>query len=265
MQTTSPDSTPFFTICTVCYNAADVITPCIDSIRALHPAASFEYLVIDGASTDTTLKVVKAATADFDASVPVRIVSEPDGGIYDAMNKGIAHAHGRYIIFMNADDTIAPTALSDATHLLADKDPNFACLAGAIQIKTPSGRTYVRKPNPATLTETVPLTMITGHQSMFVSVELARRVGGFSTKYKIAGDYDFFLHTLKAKASWFTSDEIYSEFVLGGASYSLIETARDYRRVRIAHGINPLLGWALYAKNVGASLVERVLLRTKSR
>ena len=97
---------PLFSIITVTFNAAAVIGPTLESV-ARQQCDDFEYLVIDGASTDDTVARVNAA-----AIAGTRVLSEKDRGLYDAMNKGIGLARGRYLIFLNAGDAFAaPNAL----------------------------------------------------------------------------------------------------------------------------------------------------------
>ena len=92
-------TTPLLTIITICYNAEATIAPTLRSL-AEQSDQSFEYLVIDGASQDKTLSLVQTL-------YPRAIVhSEPDHGLYDAMNKGLRQAHGTYIWYLNAGDTL---------------------------------------------------------------------------------------------------------------------------------------------------------------
>ena len=96
-----------FSIITVTYNAEQVLPPTLKSVNE-QSFRDFEYLVIDGASTDATLQLVN------DAAITGTVVwSEPDKGLYDAMNKAIDRARGQYLIFLNAGDAFAsPEALA---------------------------------------------------------------------------------------------------------------------------------------------------------
>ena len=87
-----------FTIVTVCFNCEQLIERTIQSVLSQNPDL-FEYIIIDGKSKDRTLDVINQYRDRID-----KVVSEPDKGIYDAMNKGIALATGKYINFMNAGD-----------------------------------------------------------------------------------------------------------------------------------------------------------------
>lgn len=96
-----------FSIITVCHNAARTIAPTLRSIQE-QTWTDFEYIVKDGASSDGTQQAV------IDSGIPgLRFISEPDSGIYDAMNHAMSMAKGEYLIFLNAGDSFAsPDTLS---------------------------------------------------------------------------------------------------------------------------------------------------------
>lgn len=98
-----------FSIVTITYNAADVLQRTLDSV-AMQTYGAIEHVIVDGASTDSTVAMARRyaeATAMHHAGRTVRIVSEPDSGLYDAMNKGLAMARGTYVCFLNAGDALA--------------------------------------------------------------------------------------------------------------------------------------------------------------
>lgn len=101
MMTKQSDIIPWPTVSvvTVCRNALPLLRKTVESVVS-QTFPDIEYVVIDGSSTDGTLEYVKSLGNKVDV-----FISEPDNGIYDAMNKGIAHSHGEWIIFMNAGDT----------------------------------------------------------------------------------------------------------------------------------------------------------------
>lgn len=113
-------SQPLVTVITVVYNGAEHIARTIESVLVQdHP--SVEYIVIDGQSTDATMEIVQSYGRDID-----RVVSEPDQGVYDAMNKGVALASGTYLLMMNCGDVFAsPSALSSALREAAGADVLF--------------------------------------------------------------------------------------------------------------------------------------------
>ena len=95
-------------IVTVCFNSADTIEDTIRSVRE-QEYEHIEHVIVDGGSTDGTLDIVKKYNGRIK-----KFISEPDGGIYDAMNKGLRLAQGEVVAFLNADDVYAsPTVISD--------------------------------------------------------------------------------------------------------------------------------------------------------
>lgn len=108
--------TPRVTVVTVCHNSATSIEPTLQSVLAQN-YADLEYVVIDGASTDGTLEILRRYAGRIAA-----LVSEPDRGVYDAMNKGIRLAHGEYLLFMNAGDVFAASDVLSAAAAQADAD-----------------------------------------------------------------------------------------------------------------------------------------------
>ena len=96
-------ASPLFTIITATFNAADTIARTIESVDS-QLCRDYEHLIIDGTSSDNTLAIAEATVN------PLRkIYSEPDKGLYDAMNKGISKAVGKYLIFLNAGDKFHST------------------------------------------------------------------------------------------------------------------------------------------------------------
>ena len=87
-------------IITVCFNSSKTIEETIQTVAG-QTYSDIEYIVIDGGSTDDTLSILKNYTNIIDI-----MVSEPDDGLYDAMNKGIAISSGEYIMFLNSDDVL---------------------------------------------------------------------------------------------------------------------------------------------------------------
>lgn len=173
-------------IVTVAYNAAATILDTLRSVeRQSHP--DIEHLVIDGASQDGT-----AALVAREGRRVAHLVSERDGGLYDAMNKGLWLAGGEIVAFLNADDWYADEEVvarvvgrfaADTDLVYGDLDivesqPPFRVLRAWRD--APHGRgAFLAGWHPA-------------HPSTFMRTELLRRVGGFDTRYRIAADYAMF-------------------------------------------------------------------------
>ena len=171
-------------VVTVCYNAVDCIEQTMLSVldQTYH---DIEYIIIDGGSTDGTVDIIKKY-----ADRLAYWISEPDKGIYDAMNKGIAVATGDYINFMNAGDTFRDQS-SIYTYVDVIK-PESEIIYGDVIIKYHSQFQY-RKPLWLDhLSECLPFC----HQSVIVKTGLLRD-RQFDTSYRILGDYDFFYSCYK--------------------------------------------------------------------
>ena len=171
-------------VVTVCYTAVDCIEQTMLSVldQTYH---DIEYIIIDGGSTDGTVDIIKKY-----ADRLAYWISEPDKGIYDAMNKGIAVATGDYINFMNAGDTFRDQS-SIYTYVDVIK-PESEIIYGDVIIKYHSRFQY-RKPLLLDhLTECLPFC----HQSVIVKTGLLRD-RQFDTSYRILGDYDFFYSCYK--------------------------------------------------------------------
>lgn len=174
-----------FSIVTVCRNAADVIAGAIESV-AMQRYPDIEYLVIDGASTDGTREIVQAHARHVD-----RFVSEPDGGIYAAMNKGLRLARGEVVHFLNADDRLHdPDVLADVAAFLEQTDVDVAY--GDILLALP-GRSPVRVRYPPVPTRTFLGRRTLCHQALFARRRAFAAAGGFDERFTLVADYAWIL------------------------------------------------------------------------
>ena len=110
-----------FSVVTITYNAAQVLQPTLDSVL-MQDYPHVEHLIIDGASTDNTVAIAEAyrkQSGEAENGHTVRIQSEPDNGLYDAMNKGLQLATGDYVVFLNAGDRFPAADTLDRVVLAA--------------------------------------------------------------------------------------------------------------------------------------------------
>lgn len=173
---------PIITVVTVCRNAAATIEQTILSVIA-QKIEGLEYIIIDGASTDGTLDIVRKHAEHID-----HIISEPDKSLYDAMNKGLRLARGRYLHFLNADDRyFAPDVLQK---LLPELEENTVCFAQMVYVSEDGSERRLGAPfsweNELRVSH-VP------QPTLFVSKKLYEQVGEFELRYRIASDYDMVL------------------------------------------------------------------------
>ncbi len=183
---------PTFTVITVTYNAENYLEETIRSIVE-QENIYFEYIIIDGASKDNTLQIIK----DYESKIDF-FISEPDNGLYDAMNKGIEKAKGEYVIFMNAGDTFSENNILDNVKKTISLNVDDVVYGDRFYISE-SGQVDLQKAKPI---ETVFERMPFGHQSCFIKRELLQ-ARPFNTTYKYAADYDmiidFYLQEKKFK------------------------------------------------------------------
>lgn len=179
-------------IITPTYNSEKTISRTIDSIIAQN-YSNLEYIIIDGASNDRTLEIIK----DYQAKINIKLISESDGGLYDAMNKGIALATGEIVGILNSDDLFkSDNVLSLVAESFADNKVDavygdityFADNEKVIKRYWPSG---VYREGNLNNGWTIP------HPALYLRKSVYDRFGLFNTDFKIAGDYEFILRLLK--------------------------------------------------------------------
>ncbi|MCM1491101.1 MAG: glycosyltransferase [Muribaculum sp.] len=182
---------PLISIITITYNAAETIPLTMMSV-AEQSFCDFEHLVIDGASTDDTILVGRQMCTPM-----LRIISEPDNGLYDAMNKGLRMARGKYVLFLNSGDRFHSR---DTLQLYADaisaKKPDI--VYGDTDIVDPSGKRigprHLSAPGMLTV-ESFSRGMLICHQAFMVRRAIAPR---YDTDYKFSADYDWTIRCIKA-------------------------------------------------------------------
>ena len=181
-------------VITVCRNAERTIVAALRSVvEQTHP--DIEHLVIDGLSTDGTVDLVRA-----NAERIARVISEQDGGIYEAMNKGIGLATGDFTCFLNADDMYAsPAALATLVEALqaSSADAVYADLH-YVQRENPSRpvRRWTSQPFHRGLFATG---WAPAHPTFLVRTEILRELGGFDTHYRLAADFDLMCRALEVR------------------------------------------------------------------
>lgn len=182
---------PLISVVTVCFNSEAHIA---DALRSVDTQTwpNLEHIVIDGASTDGTLHILEAHRREGR-----HVLSGPDGGIYDAMNKGLALASGDVVGFLNADDMLAsPGAVATIAAAAASEDVGAVC----------GDLVYIRQDRPDAVlrywrcgpfsTSRLRFGWMPPHPTFYVRRSLLAQVGGFDTRMRIAADYDFMLRCL---------------------------------------------------------------------
>ena len=164
-------------VITVTWNSAATVADTLRSVNAQeHP--DVEHILVDGNSTDATLSIVRAVGQRV-----TTLVSEPDRGIYDAMNKGVAAAHGTWVQFLGADDRlVGDMVLSEALNWMKKTEAGVAAGEAAYD----DGRLYKLRAHVNPLAGN-----FVRHQSAFYRRSLFEENGGFDVSLAVKADYDF--------------------------------------------------------------------------
>ena len=189
---------PLFTIATVTYNAEATLERTLRSV-ALQDYAYIEHLIVDGCSKDRTLSLVKQYIEENQTPHSIRLISEPDKGLYDAMNKALLNAKGDYIVFLNAGDCLRN---SDTISLLAqyeEKGSLPAILYGNTHLVDNEGHflRLRRLSPPERLTPDSFLDgMLVCHHSFYVRTDIARQEL-YDLRYRYSADFDWCIRLMK--------------------------------------------------------------------
>ncbi len=203
-------------IITVCYNSAEYLSSAIDSVRA-QSHADIEYIVIDGCSTDGTSTILELYSDDI-----AHVVSEPDKGIYDAMNKGMKLATGDVIGILNSDDYFAHENVI-ATIANAFKNHDVESCHGDELVIDKNGKVLRYCTSMDDTDKLFKKGRHPHHGTFFVKNEIYKKYGYFDEAFKSAADYDLMLRFLiKNKISTYYIKEVLVIMRAGGESQKSI-------------------------------------------
>ena len=235
-------------VITAVFNSRETISAALDSVLG-QSGANVELVVIDGGSTDGTLEILRSYADRLSV-----LVSEPDGGIYDALNKGIQRSSGDVLGFLHSDDLFADAGVLSRI-AAAFADPGVGAVYGDLL--------YVRKDNPdqavrywrsgAFSDRRLGWGWMPPHPTLYVRRDLYERHGLFDTSFRIAADYDFVLRLLgKGRVGVHYLPEVLVKMRMGGVSNrSLRNLLRKSSEDLKALKKNNVGGWgALIWKNL---------------
>ena len=218
-------------VITICYNSEAVIRKTIESVLA-QTWPGIEYLIIDGASKDNTVAVAREYEERFAArGISYQIFSEPDKGIYDAMNKGIRKASGGLIGLINSGDWYEPDAVETAAQ--AYEREHYDLFYADINLVRENGSILVKHSRM----DRFPTSRHWNHPTMFVTRETYDDLGLYRNE-GIHDDFEFFLRARRAGKKITIVNKTIANFVTGGASNAksfakckkrCLDRYRDYR------------------------------------
>lgn len=244
-------------IITVCFNSAATLRDTIDSVLA-QSAADIEYIVVDGSSTDGTLDILR----EYEDRI-TRIISEPDEGIYDAMNKGIRACTGDIVGILNSDDFFAsPNTVKDVVAAFQEDDGTDIVIGDVVYVAADDLATVTRyyssrrfKPWKLRFGYMPP------HPATFVRRQVYETHGLYSLDYRISADYEMFIRWLvAAKLPYRRIDEVLVHMRPGGLSTSGIKSSlilnREIIRACVDNGL--YTNWLFLMPKVPFKLLELV-------
>ena len=214
---------PLFSIITVVYNGEKTLEETILSVLA-QSYTSVEYIIIDGASRDGTVDIIKK----YEDKISYW-VSEADKGIYDAMNKGVLASKGEIVGIVNADDTLYPDTLKNVQELmqLHDLDYTYGSIHLMDEKSIVVGETTSMSQEE--IADKKYIDMPFPHPSLFVKREVYEKIGLFNTAFRLSSDYDFVLRVLEANFKGLALSSHTGKFRSGGDSGG-IETFIDTKK-----------------------------------
>lgn len=238
-----------FSIITCTYNAAKVVRRTLDSVHA-QTYHGVEHLIIDGASKDATMQLVRAyekEAEESDTEHDIVVVSEPDSGLYDAMNKGIGLATGDYLVFLNAGDVYPSADTLERIASSVDEGEELpGVLYGDTDIVDEAGRFLRHRrlaPPPTGLSwRSFSNGMLVCHQAFYARADLAKR-NLYDLRYRFSADVDWCIRVMKEEGGRRT-------FEGGGMKY-------------LGMVVVNYLDGGLTVKNHRASLIERFHIMRK--
>jgi glycosyltransferase len=229
-----------FSIITASYNSEATILRCLKSIRE-QKQVSVEHIIIDGASSDNTCTLVENSGIKPDV-----LFSQKDDGLYDALNKGIRECSGDFIGLLHSDDTfkhsntlsLIKEAFDSSGANVVYSNLEYVGISGNIVRDWKSSNFDVRQ---------LKFGWMPPHPTVFIRRDYMKKLGDYSSSYRISGDYDFLLRMmLRSDFSPVFLKEVTVRMQAGGMSNRnlrnlALKSIEDYNILK-CHGFNPLLG-----------------------
>ncbi len=228
------------TVATVCFNSEGTIEQTIKSVLT-QAYSEIEYIIVDGASTDATLDIIRRYTYDE----RIRLISEPDNGLYDAMNKAVDNATGDYIVYMNSGDIFATNGAIKEISAYLDGTSELV-YGNVIRIK-PEGKIRERYEGFKVPLRLLLMGRMMCHQSIFTRCDIMRQYK-FNTEYTITADYDFLMRMVRDKRilKYVDTDISIVDNVNGISSDSSNIKSMRQQDDRSLRKCFPLLYWLIY-------------------
>ena len=244
---------PKITVITISYNSSATIEATLKSVTA-QDYANMEYVVIDGGSTDGTQSIIDRYRERISF-----YVSEPDRGISDAFNKGIAHSTGDIIVCINSDDQLLPGALEKVAAYYDGETDIYSC--DLLLLNTKTGEKRIQ--HPSTHFPLMPFFRRPGHQGVFVTRQAYERLGGYNTSLHYTMDLDLLMRATSAGLRFKHVPVQVSVFRLGGATNeSIFKKRQEYVALIRGNGGSWLQAYTFYGFLVCTQTIKKALRLT---
>lgn len=224
---------PKISIITPTYNSEKTIDGTINALLN-QSFNDFEYIIIDGMSKDNTIIEIEKYIPSFNAKgVSVTIISEPDKGVYDAMNKGISFAKGDLVGITNSDDWYENNTLELVWNRYSEPniDRDNSMVYGIERVWKDDKIFNVQRRGASFISESV-----LPHSAFFVAKKVYEKYGAFDLNVKVLADYDFICRCVSKGVKLVELDVVVSNFRLGGISSSYFDFYLDFYNIKHKYG-----------------------------
>lgn len=184
-----------FSIVTVCYNAKDTIEQTMNTVLS-QKYNNFEYIIVDGKSNDGTCCIIEKYTEDK----RIKFISEPDTGLYNAMNKSIDLMKGDYVVFLNSGDSFKDESVLSDIYTKMNKDDSADLLYGNVIRNTFDGMKRERYGGRVSVKKNLLLGKMISHQVMFFKSDIIKKYR-YDESYRITADFNLLSKILRDRCS----------------------------------------------------------------
>jgi glycosyltransferase involved in cell wall biosynthesis len=201
-------------IITVCFNSESTIRDTIESVL-LQTYQNIEYIIIDGKSNDKTIDIISEYKNDIST-----FVSEPDKGIYDAMNKGVSLATGDFVGILNSDDVFATKeTIAEMVEILNKNESAEGCYGDLIYVKSDNLDTFSRYYSSKFFSKkTIPFGLTVPHPTLYLRPILFQKYGLYKINYRVAADFELIARMVKSGAKLVRNPSVMVKMREGGIS-----------------------------------------------
>lgn len=251
------NSKPLISITTPCWNSAKTIERTLKSVLD-QSFKDYEYIIVDGGSTDGTIEILQRYEPLFEGRM--RWKSEPDNGLYNAFNKGIAQSKGQYCWNVNSDDYIEPEALTHIALTINKCDNKDSILVFGMCVDYGNGKKNEYTCSAEKIKKIYHRNWMIPHPATVVPKSIYDQFGTYDERFKICADKDWFHRVYKSGGRFEFSDEIIINFTVNGIStegnYSKeikdqwLFCKKKYRNVLIVLPMFMLWHWYYIKKNI---------------